>query len=162
MDLMTRPQSERMAHRMQASREELIERIARAVRKDGTVEPLEGIQLRRASSTTEIGHSVSFPALCVVAQGSKEILLGDHRYRYDPAHYLITTAELPIASQITEASKERPYSRFLLKLDPALVGWVMVEAGHPVPQSHAAVRAIDVSLLDAVVRFVRLLGSPTD
>ena len=152
---------------MQASREELIERIGRAAREDGTVEPLEGLQLRRASSTTQIGHSVSFPALCVVAQGGKEILLGDSRYRYDPVHYLITTAELPIASQITEASKERPYLRFLLKLDPALVGSVMVEAGHPVPQSHAAVKAIDVSpvdagLLDAVVRFVRLLDSPTD
>jgi AraC-like DNA-binding protein len=167
MDLTTRPQSERETHRMQTSREELIERIARAVREDGTVEPLEGVQLRRASSTTELGHSVSFPALCVVAQGSKEILLGDSLYRYDPVHYLITTAELPIASQITEASKERPYLRFLLKLDPTLVGSVMVEAGHPVPQSHAAVKAIDVSpvdagLLDAVVRYVRLLDSPTD
>jgi hypothetical protein len=109
MDSMTRLLSEREAHRTQASREELIERIARAVREDGIVEPLEGVQLRRASSTTELGHSVSFPALCVVAQGSKEILLGDSLYRYDPVHYLITTAELPIASQITEASKERPY-----------------------------------------------------
>jgi AraC-like DNA-binding protein len=167
MDAMSRPHPEREIHRMQSSREELIERIAWAVSEDGTVEPLEGIQLRRASSTTEIGHSVSFPALCVVAQGSKEILLGDSRYRYDPVHYLITSAELPIASQITEASKERPYLRFLLKLDPTLVGSVMVEAGHPVPQSHAAVKAIDVSpvdagLLDAVVRYVRLLDSPTD
>src|SRR5215213_1340897 len=68
---------------------------------------------------------------------------------------------------ITEASKEKPYLRFLLKLDPTLVGSVMVEAGHPVPRSHAAVKAIDVSpvdagLLDAVVRYVRLLDSPTD
>src|ERR687886_2606759 len=133
MDSMTRPQSEREALMMQPSREELTERIARAVLEDGTVEPLEGVQLRRASSPTELGHSVSFPALCVVAQGSKEILLGEDRYRYDPAHYLIVTAELPIASHITEASEERPYLRFLLKLDPTLVGSVMVEAGHPVP-----------------------------
>jgi AraC-like DNA-binding protein len=167
MDSMSRTHSEREALMMQASREELIERIARAVLEDGTVEPLEGLQLRRASSTTEIGHSVSFPALCVVAQGSKEILLGEDRYRYDPAHYLITSAELPIASRITEASRERPYLRFLLELDPTLVGSVMVEAGHPVAQSHAAVKAIDVSpvdagLLDAVVRYVRLLDSPTE
>ena len=103
----------------------------------------------------------------MVAQGGKEILLGEDRYRYDPAHYLITTAELPIASRITEASRERPYLRFLLELDPTLVGSVMVEAGHPVAQSHAAVKAIDVSpvdagLLDAVVRYVRLLDSPTE
>ena len=97
MDLMNRPQSEREAHRAQASREELVERMARAIREDGTVELLEGLQLRRASSPTELGHGVSYPAFCVIAQGSKEILLGDNRYRYDPAHYLITTAALPVA-----------------------------------------------------------------
>src|SRR5919199_5790310 len=94
-------------------------------------------------------------------------MLGDHRYRYDPAHYLIATAELPIASQITEASKEHPYLGLVLTLDPTLVGSVMVEAGHPAPRGHAAMRAIDVSpldagLLDAVVRLARLLDSPTE
>ncbi len=162
---MNRPQSEREAHRAQASREELVERIARAVREDGTVEPLEGLQLRRASSPTELGHGVSYPAFCVIAQRSKEILLGDHRYRYDPAHYLITTAALPITSRITEASEERPYLGVVLRLDPTLVGSVMVEAGHPAPRDHTAVKAIDVSpldtsLLDATVRLVRLLDSP--
>ena len=167
MDLMNHPQSEREAHRVQASRDELVERMAQAIRQDGTVEPLEGLRLRRASSSTELGHGVSYPALCMIAQGSKEILLGDNRYRYDPAHYLITTAALPIASRITEAEEERPYLGLVLRLDPTLVGSVMVEAGHPAPRGHVAVRAIDVSplnagLLDAVVRLVRLLESPTE
>ena len=165
MDLMNRPQSEREAHRVQASRAELVERIARVIREDGTVEPLEGLRLHHASSLTELGHSVSYPALCVIAQGSKEILLGDHRYRYDPAHYLITSAALPVAVRITEASKERPYLGLVLRLDPTLVGSVMVEAGHPAPRDHTAVKAIDVSqldagLLDATVRLIRLLDSP--
>ena len=167
MDLMNHRQSEGEVHRARASRDELVERIARAIRKDGTVVPLEGLQLRRASSPTELGHGVSYPALCVIAQGSKEILLGDNRYRYDPAHYLITTAALPITSRIIEASEERPYLGLVLRLDPTLVGSVMVEAGHPAPRGHAAVKAIDVSpldagLLDAVARLVRLLDSPTE
>jgi AraC-like DNA-binding protein len=167
MDLMNRPQSEHEAHRVQASRDELVERMARGIREDGTVELLEGLRLRRASSPMELGHGVSYPALCVIAQGSKEILLGDNRYRYDPAHYLITTAALPITSRITEAEEERPYLGLVLRLDPNLVGSVIVEAGHPAPRGHAAVRAIDVSsldagLLDAVVRLVRLLDSPTE
>jgi AraC-like DNA-binding protein len=103
----------------------------------------------------------------VIAQGSKEVLLGGDRYRYDPAHYLITTAALPIATRITRASEERPYLGVVLGLDPALVGSVMVEAGHPAPGDHAAVRAFDVSpldagLLDAVLRLVRLLDSPAE
>jgi hypothetical protein len=88
MYLMNHPQSEHEAHTVQASRDELIERMACGIREDGTVEPLEGLRLRRASSPTELGHGVSYPALCVIAQGSKEILLGDNHYRYDPAHYL--------------------------------------------------------------------------
>jgi AraC-like DNA-binding protein len=164
---MNRPRSEREAQRAQASRDELVERIARAIREDGTVEPLEGLRLRRASSPTETGHGVSYPAFCVIAQGSKEVLLGEDLYRYDPAHYLITTAALPITTRIPEASKERPFLNLLLRLDPILVGSVMVEASHPAPRSHSAVRAIDVSpldagLLDAVVRLVRLLDSPTE
>jgi len=103
----------------------------------------------------------------VIAQGSKEVWLGDDCYRYDADHYLITAAALPTATRITEASEERPYLGVVLGLDPALVGSVMVEAGHPAPREHAAVRAFDVSpleagLLDAVVRLVGLLDSPAE
>ena len=79
-------------------------------------------------------HGVSTPSFCVIAQGSKEILLGDEGYRYDPAHYLIATAALPVSGRITEASEERPYLSLRLDLDPTLVGSVMVEAGHPAPR----------------------------
>ena len=36
--------------------------------------------------------------------GSKEVLLGDSRYRYDSAHYLLATVELPVVGQVLEAS----------------------------------------------------------
>ena len=153
------------AQRARANREELVGRLARAVRHDGTAEPLPGIQLRRASAPTELGHGVSYPSLCVTAQGSKEVLLGERRYRYDPSRYLIASAALPIASRIVEASPARPYLNLVLRLDPALVGSVLVEAGHLAPRGRDDVRALDVSpldaeLLDAVVRLARLLDAP--
>ena len=159
--------SEREMQRVQASREELVERLTRAICDDGTVEPLAGLRLRRASAPTGLGHGVSFPSFCVIAQGSKELLLGDSRYRYNPAQYLISTAALPIASRVTEASPERPYLGIVLKLDPTIVGSVLVEADLPSPRGEGEVKAIDVSpldasLLDAVVRLIRLLESPTD
>ena len=167
MDLMDRPASRSEEPGAQAGRDELAGRIARAVREDGTVEPLEGLHLARASSPTEAVHGVSTPSFCVIAQGSKEIILGDDRYRYDPARYLIATAALPVSGRILEASEERPCLSLRLDLDPALVGSVMVEAGHPPPRGHAAVRAVDVSpldagLLDAVVRLVGLLDAPAE
>ena len=155
----------REAQRTQAGRDELVERIARAVPKDGGVEPLKGLFLYRISSTKELVHGVSFPACHVIAQGSKQVSLGNERYQYDPMHYLITTAELPIITYLLEASPERPYLGLSVRLDPTLVGSVMVEAGYVSSRSHANVRAIDVSplgagLLDAVVRLVRLVEPP--
>src|SRR3712207_577460 len=167
MDLMHHQQSERETQRAQAGHDELAERVARAVGEDGAVEAPGGLRLLRRSSPTPKDHGVSSPAFCVIAQGSKEILLGDDCYRYDADRYLITAAALPTATRVTEASEERPYLGVVLGLDPALVGSVMVEAGHPAPREHAAVRAFDVSpldagLLDAVVRLVGLLDSPAD
>jgi AraC-like DNA-binding protein len=62
---------------------------------------------------------------------------------------------------------ERSFLTSMLRLDPTLVGSVMVEAGYPAPRGQSSVRAIAVSqldedLLDAVVRLVRLLDAPTD
>ena len=153
--------------RAQVNRTELAARIAHAVPDDRVTEPLDGLRLGRASAPTAIARSVYVPAFCVIAQGSKEVWLGDESYRYDPAHYLITTAALPVASRITGASEERPFLTFMLRLDPALVGSVMVEAGYPAPRGQSSVRAIAVSpldaeLLDTVVRLVRLLDSPID
>ncbi len=160
-------QAKREADRAQANRDELTERIVQAIRQDGTIEPLKGLHFSRSSSPSECFHSVSIPAFCVIAQGSKEVLLGNDRYQYDPMHYLLGTVELPIASQILEATQEKPYLGLRLDLDPTLVGSVMVEAGYPSVQRGANVKAINVSpldadLLDAVVRLVRLIDSPAE
>ncbi|MEH1888489.1 MAG: AraC family transcriptional regulator [Nostoc sp.] len=167
IDLMNDSQAKREAERVQANRDELTERIAQTIRHDGTIEPRKGLHFNRSSSPSESCHSVSIPAFCVIAQGSKEVLLGSDRYQYDPMHYLLATVELPIVSQILEASKEQPYLSLRLDLDPTLVGSVMVEAGYPSSRSRADVKAIDVSpldanLLDTVVRLVRLLDSPAE
>jgi crotonobetainyl-CoA:carnitine CoA-transferase CaiB-like acyl-CoA transferase len=76
MDLINDPQAKRKADRVQANRDELTERISQAIRQDGTIEPLNGLHLKRSSLPTEPCHAVSVPAFCVIAQGSKEILLG--------------------------------------------------------------------------------------
>ena len=156
-----------LMNRLNSEREELVELVARTVGGDGEVEVPGGLRLLRRSARTAKDHGVSSPAFCVVAQGEKEVLLGDESYRYDADRYLITAAALPTASRITEASEGRPYLGVVLALDPALVGSVMVEAGQPAPADRAAVRAFDVSpmdagLRDAVVRLVRLQASPNE
>jgi AraC-like DNA-binding protein len=166
-NFMNDPQAKREADRVQANRDELTERIAQTIRSDGTSEPLQGLHFKRSSSPAECVHGSSVPAFCVIAQGSKEVLLGNDRYQYDPMHYLLATVELPIVSQILEASQEKPHLSLRFDLDPTLVSSVIVEVGYASSRSRADVKAINVSpldanLLDAVVRLVRLLDSPAE
>ena len=167
MNVMIHQQAEHEDQWVQANREELVVRIGRSIREDGTVQPLQGLHLARSSSPLKPVHSVVEPSVCVIAQGSKEILLGESRYRYDPSQYLLATVELPRVSQVLEASKERPYLSLRLELAPILVSSVMVEVGYASPPRPADMRAIAVSpldgnLLDAFVRLVRLQDSPAE
>ncbi len=162
-----RPPPSREVSGTETNRRELAERVARAVPADGRAEPLPGLRFFRASAPTALLHSLSNLAFCVIAQGRKEIYLGGDRYPYDPAHYLLTTLEMPIESRVAEASPARPYLSLRLDLDPGLVGSVLVEAGHRPQRRSPRVRAIDVSpldenLLDAVVRLVRLVERPAE
>jgi len=133
MDVMNHQQAEREAQLMQANREELVERIAWAMREDGTAQPLLGLHLSRRSSPRAPMYRVMEPSVAVIAQGSKEVLLGESRYQYDPSHYLLATIELPSVRRVLEASKERPYLSLRLELPPSLVGEVLLEAGHASP-----------------------------
>jgi AraC-like DNA-binding protein len=167
MNMMIHKPVEREAKLLQANREELVERIGQAIREDGTTQPFPGLHLYRRSSPLQLLHGVSEPSVAVIAQGSKEVLLGENRYRYGPSQYLLATVELPTIRRVLEASKERPYLSLRLSLAPALVGSVLLEAGHAEPRDHTDVRAIDVSpldanLLDAFVRLTRLLDSPAE
>jgi AraC-like DNA-binding protein len=151
----------------EGNQRELIERIVRAVPRTGVREDLAGVRLRRADTPSELGHGTSFPSFCVIAQGSKELRLGDRRYRYDAAHFLVSTAALPVASRVLDASPERPYAGVVVTLDPIVVGSVMVEAGRPAARGRTEISAIDVSplddpLLDATLRLVRLYDFPDD
>jgi AraC-like DNA-binding protein len=164
---MNQKKKEREVQREQCNREELVERMAHAIPKDGWAEQLKGLYFSRSSMPTEPVYGVMAPSLCVIAQGSKEVRLGEKRYQYDPYNYLIASLDLPVAFRVLQASRERPYLGLRLDLDPALVGSVLVEVGQLSPRNQGDVKAMSVSpldttLLDAVLRLVRLLDSPNE
>ena len=146
---------------------ELAGRIARRVTTDGTVEVAPGLLFYRFSAPAGPAYAISTPRFCVVAQGSKEVVLGTERYRYDSARYLLVSAGVPLVGHVIEASKAEPYLALGLTLDPAVVTAVLIESGLAPSRANGDVRAVavsrlDASLLDAVVRLVRLLDAPSD
>ena len=85
------PTTKKQDRRMQADREELAERIAHALPRDSKVEVQPGLVLTRLSSPTGPQFAVLEPWFCMIAQGAKDVMLGDEWFHYDPAHYLIST-----------------------------------------------------------------------
>ncbi len=157
----------RALDRDKENRLELAELIAEVVGTDGVVEPVAGLRMTRASEPTDRIHAVSLPSLCVIAQGVKEVYLGERLYRYDSEHYLLATIEVPLTGRVVEATPSRPYLALRLDIDPMLVGSVMVDASVLSTNGLGDVKAIVVSelhsgLLDSVVRLARVLQSSSE
>jgi len=77
--------------------------------------------VRVSRTTTEPIHATLGPALCVVAQGAKAVMLGRDMLDYNPARLLVLSADLAVSSQVTRASAKQPFLGFVLMLDPARV-----------------------------------------
>jgi AraC-like DNA-binding protein len=155
------------SERRQADRDELISQVARHCPQDGIAEAMPGLWVYRSSAPFGPICRASEAAFCLIAQGRKEVLLGQHRYSYGASQYLLSTAGLPLVSHIVDATPERPFLGVKLLLDPALVTSVLVEAAHLQPQGGASAGPLTINtwtapLLDAAVRLLRLVGTPDD
>ena len=158
---------ERELERAQASRNELAERIARHCSEDGSVEAAPGLDLFRYSSPTGPVYAVNEPSFCIIVQGSKELLLGKERFRYDASRYLLVSAGLPVIGRILEGTKERPYLAVRIGFDCGIVTTALMETGLLAPRVSRSIKAIavsrlDANLLDGVVRLLRLVDAPRD
>ena len=159
---MSQKEAEFEKRKMQINWEELIERMIRLAPENSLLEMFPGIFIYQSLKPTESQVSVLKPAFCVIAQGSKDVLLNDELF-----HYLISTLDLPIMSNVVEASEEKPYLNLRIDLDPALVAAVMIESGIETKKSGTGVKAMDVSpvdadLLEAVVKLVKLFDTPDE
>ncbi|WP_447553596.1 AraC family transcriptional regulator N-terminal domain-containing protein [Vreelandella sp. EE22] len=103
------------------------------------------------------------PSLIVIVQGKKTGYLGDREIHYGPGHYLVQTLPLPFECE-TDASPEAPLLGISVKLDPALLGELVIAMGdHCQPketlQPMASV-AMSASMHSAVSRLVETLHDP--
>lgn len=149
-------------------RRRLVAAILPFVAADGaTVAAIDGITLYRHAGPTEPHPCFYEPALTVVAQGAKAVVLGGHRVVYDQAHCLLTSVDLPVTSRVVRAGPAEPYLAVSLRLDLRLAGEMLAAAPRARASGDAAADGLAVDrvspgLLEAVVRLVGLLAAPAD
>jgi AraC-like DNA-binding protein len=128
---------------------------------------VHGLFLHRLVHCGGPSHGIQTPALGVIAQGSKRIMVGDELYVYDPMHYLVSSVDLPVMGQVTGATEDNPYLGMRLDLDVEEITKLIRDESLPPSTPADASRGLYVnrlgtSLLDAVLRLLRLLDTPED
>ncbi len=134
---------------------------------DQSVTAIPGLSLYWRNEPTEPTTIMYEPRICVIAQGSKRVLLGDESYEYDEHHFLITSVDLPTVVQIIKASPEKPYLGLILRLDQREISQLMVDSNLPLPRTHQSSRGmatgeVTLPLLTAFQRLIDLLAEPND
>lgn len=162
---MRQQEVKRNTQRMRDNKEELVERMARLVPQDGTLEAFPGFRLSRSSGPTEPVQSVYPPSFCFVAQGSKRALLGEEVFRYGALHDLHgrLAAHFPGRGGIRGTTLPR------FPVGSGTRSRRIRHNGirHPHQKGDASTKAMNVSsvdadLLDGVVRLVRLVETPAE
>jgi len=123
--------------------------------------------IRMCEASAEMVHATHQPAVCVIAQGAKRVMLHNEVYAYDASRFLIFSVDLPIGAQITAATADAPYLCFRLDLDPREIAALLLKSGTPVAAQRDSSRGLYLSrtsdaMLDAVIRLMRLLDTPAD
>ncbi|PZN94493.1 MAG: AraC family transcriptional regulator CmrA [Hyphomicrobiales bacterium] len=148
--------------------EKLAALAGRLVATDGIHETaIPRLALIRSCRPTEPLHVLHEPALCIIVQGRKQVMLGSSVYCYDRSQYLVVSVDVPVVGQVIEASAEQPYLCIRLNLDPVLLGSIMLEAGVDEAVGSGARPGLALNpatpeVLDAALRMVRLLETPRD
>ncbi len=132
---------------------------------------IPSLSIVRAEETSEPLVSVYKPSICVVAQGAKTAMIAEQSYRYDPYSFLITSVDLPIVGQISEATPAIPYLGLKLSFDTDVILDVVQLMDHSLIAKNArtnetaagiTVNPMSPSIMDTVVRLLQLLDQPQD
>lgn len=105
------------------------------------------------------------PSIVLIAQGAKQLLIGDQAYVYDTERFLIASLDLPASSQVLQASPNKPCLGLVLRLDLRVIAELIAQIRLPPPRDRAtegsaALGTITPALLEPFGRLLALLDEP--
>jgi AraC-like DNA-binding protein len=126
-----------------------------------------GLTLYRRTAPTAPASANYEPSVALVVQGRKRVELGQTTFFYDESQFLLTSLDLPVISQVIEASEESPYLCLRLKLEMPVVREILSREEIQVTAASSdnpamTTAATTVEFLSAFCRLVDLLNSPQD
>jgi AraC-like DNA-binding protein len=129
--------------------------------------PVDGLMVTATDAPTVPLPALAEPSLGLVVQGGKRTVSGDRVFDYAAGEFLVSQLDLPVIGQVTAASGGRPFLGIGIRLQPAEIAAMLLEAGDAVGGGPAvapgiAVASADEPLLDALAHLAGLLDAPQD
>jgi len=126
-----------------------------------------GLTLFRKTAPTPCYMASVEPSLAIFLQGKKRINIGPDSFFCDDSSFLVSCIDVPIQSQIIEASEDAPQIAMRLRLDMSKVRDVLGREDLPEIKSGSERRGLAVGqtttgLLNAASRLIDLLETPED
>ena len=147
---------------------ELADRLAHLLGKHHRVDAaIAGLSLHRWEHPTPPTSYMLAPSICLIGQGQKRLFLGDDVFVYDACTFLISSIELPVVTQIIEASPDQPYLGLTMDLDLDMISELMITTPQAPGRNSQETLGVAVSTLpdgisSAFVRLLELLDQPDD
>jgi AraC-like DNA-binding protein len=157
-----------LSNRAPEVRAELARKIASFMgSEENRATDIPGLTLHRRVAPTAPCSGTYEPGVTVIAQGRKRVDLGRTTFIYGESRYLLTAVDLPIVSQIVEASEEVPCLAMSLKLEMPVIRELLnreeVQVGEAPSGSPAmATGEATAEFLSACCRLIDLLNTPED
>jgi AraC-like DNA-binding protein len=123
--------------------------------------------IRLSRTNAELTHAVMQPAVCIVAQGAKSVMVGEDVFEYQASQIAVYSVDVPVAAQVTRASHAEPYLNLKIDLDPQKVAELAAKVyPHGLPQAREG-RAVwvgdaNASIIDAASRLLEVMAQPAE
>ena len=147
----------------------LVRKIAAHMHDEGVKQSgVPGLSLYRRMAPSPCISSTYEPRLILFVQGKKRIDVGKTTYLCGESSLLLTSVDLPVVSQIIQASEQEPILALILRLEMSVVREILNQDEFDIPEeSFSDTHGISVGvasdeMLGACSRLLSLLDTPAD
>lgn len=127
---------------------------------------IPGLALARYNEDTKASRCFYTPMVALVVQGYKHSIIGDHQANYGKNQCVVVGVDMPGVFHVTGASEEVPFLSLSVRLDRRIISQQIAELPtilieNTEPLNPVVVSDVSKDLLDAFIRLVELLDTPS-
>ncbi|WP_079997993.1 AraC family transcriptional regulator [Pseudomonas syringae] len=140
--------------------------VSQVARSDGDYETvIPGLSLHRRHKLTMPLHCIYGLGIGLTLQGRKQVVVGDEVVTYSPGQSMVTSVDLPVISNVVQASVAEPFLGMMLIFD----GTTVVQIAERLQLSQRikddgfkplTVNDLDEGVLGALERLIALIDEP--